>query len=282
MTISQAHREELSGVPQHARPQVLRRDFLAGTAAGIAATSCAALLTDGWKRQAGATLSYAQFGEDVTAAWILDKLNLTNATYLDLGAYLPILANNTYLLYEKGSRGVLVEPNVDLIAELRAKRPGDVVLNVGVGLTEQTAADYYCLSLPEWNTFDKNEAETRVRENGGRVKIEKVVEMPLISINRIMTEYFPPGGPDFLSIDIESLDLAVLKTVDFTRFRPKVMCVETPVAQTLGMEPDTTNFLASHGYEVRGMTIANTIYMDQRASRSRTRAGGTVSLRRSP
>jgi len=102
----------------------------------------------------------------VTVAWILDQFHVTRATYLDVGAFLPVFANNTYLLYQKGSRGVLVEPNIDLIPELRAKRPGDIVLNVGVGLTEQTAADYYCLSLPEWNTFDRDEAEGRVRTNG--------------------------------------------------------------------------------------------------------------------
>jgi FkbM family methyltransferase len=190
---------------------------------------------------------------------------LTRTTYLDVGAFRPIYANNTYLLYQKGDRGVLIEPNIDLIPELRAKRPGDTVLNVGVGTTKQSAADYYCLSLPEWNTFDKAEAERRVAAYGGKVKIERVVKMPLIAINRIMAEYFPPSGPDILSIDIESLDLAVLRTMDFTRFRPKVMCVETLDSMTFRMEPETTNFLASHGYEVRGMTFANTIYMDQSA-----------------
>jgi len=251
------------------RPQLLRRDFLVGAAAGIAGTSSAALLTNARKCQPEGITSYAQFGEDVTAWWILDQFHLTRPTYLDVGAFRPVLANNTYLLYEKGSRGVLVEPNIDLIPELKAKRPGDAVLNVGVGPNEQSAADYFCLSVPEWNTFDKDEAEKRVMEYGGRVKIERVVKIPLISINCIMADHFPPGGPDFLSIDIEALDLAVLKTVDFGRFRPKVMCVETPVAKTFGMEPETTNFLASHGYEVRGMTIANTIYMDQ------SRAGST-------
>ena len=79
------------------------------------------------------------------------------------------------------------------------------------------------MSVPEWNTFDQAEAERRVAANEGKVKIERVVKMPLIAINRIIADYFPPNGPDFLSIDIESLDLAVLKTLDFTRFRPKVM-----------------------------------------------------------
>jgi len=153
-------------VSHNTRPQVFRRDFLVGSAAGIIATRSATLLANKWTRRPDGATSYAQFGEDVTVAWILDQLHLPKATYLDLGAFLPIFANNTYLLYEKGSRGVLVEPNIDLIPELRAKRPGDIVLNVGVGLTEQTAADYYCLSLPEWNTFDRDEAEGRVRTNG--------------------------------------------------------------------------------------------------------------------
>jgi FkbM family methyltransferase len=251
-------------VSDNTRPQVLRRDFLVGSAVGIIATSSATLLTNEWLRYPeGMIASYAQSGEDVIVAGILDQFHLTRTTYLDVGAFRPIYANNTYIFYQKGSRGVLVEPNIDLIPELRAKRPGDTVLNVGVGLTEQSAADYYCLSLPEWNTFDKAEAERRVAANGGKVKIERVVKMPLIPINRIMAEHFPPNGPDFLSIDIESLDLAVLQTIDFTRFRPKVMCVETLIPMTFRMEPAITKFLASQGYEVRGMTCVNTIYIDQ-------------------
>jgi FkbM family methyltransferase len=251
-------------VSHNTRPQVLRRDFLVGSAVGIIATGSATVLKFGRPHYPeGTNASYAQSGEDVIVAGILDHFHLTKMTYLDLGAFLPIYSNNTYLLYQKGHRGVLVEPNIDLIPELRAKRPNDTVLNVGVGLTEQSAADYYVLSLMQWNTFDKAEAERRVAANPDKIKIERVVKMPLIPINRIMAEYFPPSGPDFLSIDIESLDLAVLQTIDFTRFRPKVMCVETLVPTTFRMEPEITKFLASHGYVVRGMTIANTIYMDQ-------------------
>ena len=38
------------------------------------------------------------------------------------------------------------------------------------------------------------------------------------------------------------------------------------MATTPFMGPETTIFLASHGYGVRGMTIANTIYIDQSGS----------------
>ena len=95
----------------------------------------------------------------------------------------------------------------------------------------------------QWNTFNKDHAEQCVLETGGKVKIERVVKMPLVPINRIMTEHFPRGGPDFVSIDIESLDLAVLRTMDFSRFRPKVICTETLLGGSILMDPETTKFL---------------------------------------
>jgi hypothetical protein len=80
----------------------------------------------------------------------------------------------------------------------------------------------------------------------------------------VLNEHFPGGGPDLLSIDIESLDLAVLKTIDFSTHRPKVICTETVVPLDIAMEPETTSFLASLGYAPRGMTFPNTIYLDMR------------------
>jgi len=263
-------------MPQSKPPQILRRDFLVGTAAGFSATAgfvevrsevfrndrCDRIPDD-------VTLSYAQCGEDVIVAAILAELHPAKGTYLDVGAFQPIISNNTYLLYQRGYRGVLVEPNVDLIPMLRSNRPGDTVLNVGVGLSEESAADYYCMSNWQWNTFNRDHAERCVRETGGKVKIERVVQMPLIPINRIMTEHFTGEGPDFLSIDIESLDLAVLRTMDFSRFRPKVISTETLLGGSILMDPETTKFLASRGYEVRGITWANTIFIDQSLPKSR-------------
>jgi FkbM family methyltransferase len=246
------------------RPQYLRRDFLVGSAAGVAVAGLAGLRRAFRPRYPeGGNPSYAQSGEDVIVAEIFDFLGVVKPTYLDVGAYLPILGSNTYLLYRQGGRGVLVEPNVDLIPELSDKRPGDVVLNVGIGLTAEEAADFYCMTLSQWNTFDKEEAERRVAKTGGKVKIDRVVKMPLVPINRIMAEHFPRGGPDFLSIDIESLDLAVLRTLDFARFRPKVVCAETLIHLTAKMDPEITKFMESQGYEVRGMTFPNTLYVDR-------------------
>ena len=255
-------------MPSHSIPQFLRRDFLTGTVAGVVASRSAGLASGAWTRRAsefpeGVNPSYAQCGEDLVVSQIFKYLQIDRPTYLDIGAFLPIFSNNTYLFYERGARGVLVEPNVDLVPELKKKRPNDVVLGVGIGITEESSAPYYCMTLPQWNTFDKAEAERRATKSKGEVKIEKVVPLPLVPINRVIDEHFKGKGPDYLSIDVESLDLAILKTLDFSKYRPKIICAETLVAMSLKNDPAIGEFLAGHGYEPRGMTYANTVYMDR-------------------
>jgi len=247
-------------------PQFLRRDFLVGTAAGVAASAGAGRAT-AWARPpgfpAGAVPSYAQAGEDVIARNLLEHRGVTRPSYLDVGAFRPIHYNNTYLFYTLGGRGVLVEPNVGLADELRSARPRDTLLTAGVGLEGESSADYYCLTLPEWNTFDRDEAERNVAGTGGKVRVEKVVAVPLKPINAVIAEHFNGEAPDFLSIDVESLDLPILKTLDFDRFRPRVICAETVVPLAGRMAPEITAFLASKGYDPRGMTFANTLYVDR-------------------
>ena len=253
-------------MPYRFNSQLLRRDFLTGTAAGVVASQSLGLASEalaGIKLPEGVNPSYAQCGEDVVVSQIFEYLKMERPTYLDIGAFLPIFSNNTYLFYERGARGVLVEPNVDLIPELKRKRPKDTVLGVGIGISDESAAPYYCMTLPQWNTFDKDEAERRVAKSVGQVKIEKVVPLRLVPINRVIDEHFKGKGPDYLSIDVESLDLAILKTLDFSKYRPKVICAETLVALSIRNDPAIGEFLGGHGYEARGMTFANTIYVDK-------------------
>ena len=113
------------------------------------------------------------------------------------------MTNNTYLFYRKGCRGVLVEPNPAFCRKLTSVRPGDTVLNIGIGIIDQSEADYYVISghLGEWlNTFSKEEAERVTSSPGSTNRIEKVLKMPLVNINRVIGEHFQ-GAPDFVSID---------------------------------------------------------------------------------
>jgi hypothetical protein len=71
------------------------------------------------------------------------------------------------------------------------------------------------------------------------------------------------GAPTFISIDTEGLDLDILKTIDFNRFRPKIFCVETLITNTKKSRPEIAEFMARHRYIPRGGSFVNTIFLDQ-------------------
>ena len=81
-----------------------------GTAGGLAAGAVggAAWKPAGPSRE---VVSYSQMGEDLVVESIFEMLEITPKRYLDIGAADPIVFNNTYRLYRRGLRGVLVEPN---------------------------------------------------------------------------------------------------------------------------------------------------------------------------
>lgn len=232
-----------------------------GFAAGYKTRPAAVEETEVEKEQRTATkASYSQFGEDLVLKSLCVALRLSAPSYLDIGAYEPILSNNTYLFYGRGARGVLVEPNVSLTDKLRRLRPDDTVLTAGIGIDDRAEADYYVMRNPELNTFDKD--QVALLERAGE-RPEKVVKMPLVNINRVIAEHFNSVTPDIISIDIEGLDYAVLKTLDYGRFRPKIICAETVITTTLQHNLNTPKLMAEKGYELRGMTHPNMIFVDK-------------------
>jgi hypothetical protein len=210
----------------------------------------------------GQTLpSYSQAGEDAAVRFAAQYLKIPVVNYLDIGAYEPIQINNTYLFYRLGYRGVLVEPNVVMCERIKKERPEDTVLEAGIGVTAVREADYYMMTDPSWNTFSKEEAEHQEEITGRRIKIDKIIKMPLLDINDVMEEHFH-GAPTFVSIDAEGLHQAILESIDFTRYRPKIICVETLVSGTNKTIPAIPAFMESKGYVDRGGSFVNTLFID--------------------
>lgn len=206
--------------------------------------------------------SYAQAGEDLIVNYIFDRLRIKEVTYLDIGAYDPVHINNTYLFYQQGHRGVLVEPNVAMCEKLRSVRPQDTTLEAGIGIGRPGLADYYVMSDPSWSTFDKAEAEHQVKATGGKVSIREVRRMPLLDVNDVIAQHFKGRAPAFVSIDAEGWHLAILKSIDFSRFRPQVICVETLVSGENRSIAEIPAFMLAKGYAARGGSFVNTIFVD--------------------
>ena len=197
----------------------------------------------------------------IIVGFLLDYLGVQDVSYLDIGAYDPILINNTYYFYKKGHRGVLVEPNVTMCEKLESIRPEDTTLAVGIGVDAVTDAEYYVMSEPSWSTFSRAEAEHQEQITNGEVSIKEVRTLPLLNINNVMDEHFG-GAPTFLSIDAEGWHIAILKSVDYDRFRPKAICIETLVSGASNTIPEIPVFMETKGYIARGGSFVNTIFVD--------------------
>ena len=119
--------------------------FLLGTSGGMAVGVMGAASACIDPEAGQAKTAWSENGEDLIVESICRILERPGPTYLDIGAADPTANSNTYLFYRKGCRGVLVEPNPSLCKRLAAVRPGDTVLNVGIGPDDRTEADYYML-----------------------------------------------------------------------------------------------------------------------------------------
>lgn len=255
--------------PTDPAPRMTKRSFLVGAVAG-------GVFVEAGRRALPAAVgraigqlpphqpSFAQSGEDLIVWYIFDELKVPKPTYIDIGAYHPYQINNTYLLYTRGCRGLLIEPNVDMTAVLKKERPEDTTLAIGIGLDSTTEAAYYRMNEPSWNTFDKATAEHYEKVSNGEKKIVEVVKVPLVNINEVIAKHHGGVTPDFFSIDVEGLELDILKSLDWAKHRPKVVCLETLVAGTRRQKLDAANFLAEKGYAVRGSSFINTIFVDAR------------------
>ena len=207
--------------------------------------------------------SYSQAGEDAVLRFLFGDKKLHLISYLDVGTNIPDFTSNTYLFYLSGSSGVCVEADRTLIPQIQKVRPRDKILNVGVSTGEATEADFYIFDAKGISTFDKAEAEQRAAS--GSFRLTEIVKVKLVDINTILRENFA-RRPDLLSIDIEGLDLAVLKTLDFERYRIPVVCVETcrySENHVRPKDPAIAEFLGSKGYEVYADTYINTIFVDK-------------------
>lgn len=207
--------------------------------------------------------SYAQCGEDLIARFVFDTLRVVTPSFLDIGAHHPRRLNNTFIFYAQGARGVNVEPDPALFYAFQQQRPGDCNLNIGVGERE-ASLPFYVMSEPTLNTF--SEAEARAVERAGKIRITRILELPVRPVETVMMEHFT-DAPDFLSLDVEGLDLPILQSIDFQRHRPKLICVETITysEDRRGKKIDAIgDVLGDHGYQAYADTHVNTLFIDRR------------------
>ncbi len=202
---------------------------------------------------------YSQFGEDLIIKSITKNKN--KGFYVDVGAHHPFRYSNTRLLYKRGWRGINVEPNHYTIKLFRIFRRRDINLEIGVG-SEDGVADYYYFSDPAYNTFSREQMEESLKNNKW-LKLKKKVNLSISTLKTILTKYLPAGVPvDFLNVDVEGLDMVVLLSNDWEKFKPRIISVESPNFDLdRPNEDETYNYLKNLGYKLEAVTGCSLIFV---------------------
>ncbi len=212
---------------------------------------------------------YSQAGEDAIISFVLSYLEnrKQGISYLDIGCNHYKRLNNTYHFYKKGIRGVLVEANPDFVEEIKANRPGDTVLNVGVGAVSGESMVFYVLNGDGLSSFNKETVDGALKENPD-LEIIKEVPVPIVTVNFIIEQYFY-SVPTICSIDIEGDELSVLKSINMDKYRPLIYIIETiEYRKNLDLNNkrmDIIEYMQGKGYQEYAFTGVNSIFIDTKA-----------------
>jgi FkbM family methyltransferase len=199
-------------------------------------------------------VSYAQNQEDI----LLDRLfGGGPGTFVDVGAHHPVLDSNTYFFYERGWRGTNLEPLPHLHRLLTQHRPGDRNLPIAASDRDGALPFYEVPTCDGLSTLSAAVAEQH-RRGGlavaeGRVAVRTLVG--LVAEHRI-------AEPDFLSIDVEGHEEAVLRGAALATWRPKVILIESTLplskaASHQAWEP----LLLGEGYRFAAFNGINRFYL---------------------
>ncbi|QRG05157.1 FkbM family methyltransferase [Xanthobacter dioxanivorans] len=155
--------------------------------------------------------------------------------FVEVGAYDPVYQSQTYHLELGGWDGLLIEPLPDLADNLRRSRRAQVRQCACVA-PQQAAAGHIALLERRGNST--------VRFDPRKVTDELVIDVPASTLDCVL-EDAGIERLDYLSVDVEGAEPDVLRGLDLSRYRPKLILVDD-----LTRFGETTSLLRRGGYRL--------------------------------
>lgn len=221
------------------------------------------IINDFSQKGRNVSFSYSQEGEDLILHRFLEKKE--KGFYVDIGAHDPKRFSNTAHFHEKGWSGINVDPLPGVMDKFNEQRPNDINLEVGVSLEAQEL-NYFMFNEPALNTFSKEEAQ---KKDG--LSIYKIIEERVIKtypLRYILDKHVEFGTQiDFMTIDVEGLDLDVLKSNNWELYRPSLLLVEDLKKQSIEElinDSDMYKFLKEQDYSFVAKTFNTLFFKDNR------------------
>jgi FkbM family methyltransferase len=199
-------------------------------------------------------ISYAQNREDVLLWRALRDVEA--GFYIDVGAAHPQHDSVTLAFYERGWRGINIDPEPANIAALQAARPCDVNLRFALAAAAGSAR-FHRFPDTGWSTLDARIAALHAAH--GHQPEEWVVETQTLAA---ICERHVTGDIHFLKVDVEGSEAQVIAGGDFGRFRPWIVVVEATVPGSSEPVPrDWESTLIAAGYKLAQFDGLNCFYV---------------------
>ena len=157
--------------------------------------------------------------------------------FVEVGANRPQFASQTWHLEELGWTGVLIEPQPDLADALRQARAA-TVFAVACSSPANAGRRMRLYVAGALSSLDRDRMAPGAEP-------QKVIDVPVRTLDDILIEAGAPEGFDLLSVDVEGHELEVLGGFDFARWQPRLILLEDHVGNL-----DRHRFLTAAGYRL--------------------------------
>jgi len=201
-------------------------------------------------------ISYAQAREDVLLHRALNHVHHGEGFYIDVGGYDPNRDSVTRHFYDHGWHGVNVEPGADLFPAFVRDRPRDI--NLQVAVTDHPGEVTFHEVEGQLGTLEDRFADRHMQAG----LASRSYTVPAMTLTQICEQY-APKDIHFLKIDIEGHEGAAIRGMDFTRFRPWILVIESTEPNNLAAptyqewDPD----VCAAGYKMVYTDVLNRYYV---------------------
>ncbi len=199
----------------------------------------------------GMMVSYAGSAEDVMLRRFFG--DQAAGFYIDIGAHDPLIGSVTQHFFLSGWSGINIEPLPAFFQRLVAARPNDINLSVAVSENAGTLDLIVDHTEPGLSTMTQELADEYARA-GHRLERIQVPTRPLADI---VGEHCADGRTvDFLKIDAEGHELEILRGIDLSVWRPRVILIEA------GYKAEAwAPIIVTAGYVLAGSDLWNRYYV---------------------
>jgi FkbM family methyltransferase len=171
-----------------------------------------------------------------------------NGFFIEIGAFDGVKLSNTYFFECIGWTGLLVEPQPVQFAKCKKNRPNSLCINAGVGMGTNDL-ELNVVETEHYETWSfVGEIDSNIKKQDFEIKTIKV---PSVKIANIIPN--DVKKIDFISIDVEGMEMEILQTIDLLNNGPEIILLENN-------KSDIQKYLSGFGYHLVYRTWINYFY----------------------